>query len=90
MNEKEVLWNAARSVDYSGSITATAHEGITTHTFGSAGCKCGMKAVEGHRSPGRWRVAGRLRNCAKRLGVRQPSGALDAARETGESCSPPV
>jgi uncharacterized phage infection (PIP) family protein YhgE len=34
------------------------------------------KAVEGHRSPRRWRVGRWRTNCAKRLGVRQPSGAL--------------
>ena len=34
------------------------------------------RAVEGHRSPRRWRVGRWRTNCAKRLGVRQPSGAL--------------
>lgn len=39
------------------------------------------KAVEGHRTPRRWRVSRRLPNNAKRPGVRQPPGALAGARE---------
>jgi hypothetical protein len=34
------------------------------------------KAAEGRRSPGRWREFWRRTHGAKRLGVRQPSGAL--------------
>jgi len=34
------------------------------------------KAVEGHRSPRRWRVFQRSPDLAKLRGVRQPSGAL--------------
>jgi len=34
------------------------------------------KAVEGHRTPKRWRVDGKSPNCAKLLGVRPPSSAL--------------
>ena len=41
------------------------------------------KAVEGHRSPGRWRVADD--SGAKRPGLRQPSGALGAVREKRET-----
>jgi len=37
----------------------------------------GEKAAEGRRSPGRWREFRRRTNGAKRLGVRQPSGALE-------------
>ena len=36
----------------------------------------GGKAVEGHRTPRRWRVHRRPTDGAERLGVRQPSGAL--------------
>src|ERR1035437_6619432 len=46
-------------------------------TADDAPCSCARsKAAEGRRSPRRWRVIRRPPNCAKRLGVRQPSGAL--------------
>jgi hypothetical protein len=38
------------------------------------------KAVEGHRTPGRWRESRGLPNGAKRPGVRQPSGASRRGR----------
>ncbi len=42
----------------------------------SAGCGRDEKAVEGHRTPRRWRVDRGFPNRAQRPGVRQPSGAL--------------
>jgi hypothetical protein len=44
----------------------------------------GEKAAEGRRTPRRCRVHRRLPNHAKRLGVRQPSGALAFAPEKNE------
>ena len=45
---------------------------------------CREKAVEGHRSPSRWRDFLKLPTHAKRLGVRQPSGAFGWNRERRE------
>jgi hypothetical protein len=41
------------------------------------GKRSGEKAVEGRRSPRRWREFQWHTNFAERLGLRQPSGALD-------------
>jgi hypothetical protein len=56
---------------------------------GSAMPRLETKAVEGHRSPRRWRVFQWLPNLAKRLGVRQPSGAFPprTRRRDRKSCS---
>jgi hypothetical protein len=38
------------------------------------------KAAEGRRIPGRWREFSCPTNCAKRFGLRQPSGALGISK----------
>ena len=48
--------------------------------------ECGGKAVEGYRSPRRWRVHRWLPSCAKRLGLRQSAGAWPRAYHPPSTC----